>query len=109
MADLILTTKDELMEIVREAVSQAMVRTEKSKPLIDTLNMDGVLELLAEHGYQASKAQIYKFTSQKFIPFMKLGNKLLFSRKEILEWMKISSVKAKMCDDVLKVIQSSIR
>ncbi|NDV84548.1 helix-turn-helix domain-containing protein [Bacteroides sp. 51] len=107
MADMILTSKDELMEIVREAISQAMAHPEKSKPIVDTLNMEGVLELLAENGYQTSKAQIYKFTSQKLMPFMKIGNKLLFSRKEVLGWMKDASIRGKTRDDALKVIQAS--
>jgi hypothetical protein len=109
MVDLIITTKDQLMEIVCEAVSQALSQSEKRKPEVETLNMDGVLELLAKHGYQASKAQIYKFTSLKLIPYMKLGNKLLFSRKEILEWLKNTSIRNKTRDDALKVIQSSLR
>ena len=62
MADLIFTTKDELMEIVQEAVSLAMSQSEKSKPIVDTLSIKGVLELLAEYGYHTSKHQIYKFT-----------------------------------------------
>ncbi len=109
MIDLIITTKDELTEIVREAVSQAMTRVEKNKPQVDTLSMDGVLELLAENGYLTSKAQIYKFTSLRLIPYMKLGNKLLFSRKEILEWIKSTLIRNKTRDDALKVIQSSLR
>lgn len=45
-----------------------------------------MLELLREHGYPTSKAKIYKLTSAGTIPCKVYGNKLVFSRKEILEW-----------------------
>jgi hypothetical protein len=109
MMELIITTKEELTEIVRKAVSLAVIQSEKSKPQVETLDMDGMLKLLAEHGYKTSKAQIYKFTSLKLIPYMKLGSKLLFSRKEILEWLKNTSIRSKTRDDALSIIQSSLR
>ena len=33
-----------------------------------------------------SKSYLYKLTAKKEVPFRKYGNKLLFSRKELLTW-----------------------
>lgn len=109
MPDYIFTTKAELMEIVKAAISEIIQTKEKQSPVIDTLDLDGTLELLAEHGYHTTRAQIYKFTSLKRIPYMKVGNKLLFSRKEIVEWLKKTSVRPKVKDNALRLIQKSIR
>jgi hypothetical protein len=61
-----------------------------SKPVsnnqIDTLTLNGALELLREHGYPTSKAKIYKLTSSGKIPCKTFGKKLVFSRKAVLEW-----------------------
>ncbi len=85
MSDIIVTTPDELRAIVSEAVSQALPK-QASQPKIDTMTLNDVLELLIDHGYPTSKAKIYKLTSTGKIPCKTYGNKLVFSRKEILLW-----------------------
>lgn len=47
------------------------------------LSIDEIVELL-----HLSKSTIYKMTSQKEIPHMKLGSRLYFSKEKILEWLK---------------------
>ena len=42
------------------------------------------MELLREQGYPTSKAKIYKLTSTNLIPYRKYGNRLVFSRRELL-------------------------
>ncbi|WP_167616047.1 MULTISPECIES: helix-turn-helix domain-containing protein [Prolixibacteraceae] len=85
MSDIIVTTPDELRAIVSEAVSQALPK-QAPQPKIDTMTLDDTLKLLKEHGYPTSKAKIYKLTSTGKIPCKTYGNKLVFSRKEILLW-----------------------
>ena len=68
MNQIILTTPEELRAIVSESVSQTLV---------------GVLE---QHGFLISKARLYKLTAKGDVPFRKYGNKLLFSRRELLSW-----------------------
>ena len=86
MGNIILTTPDELRAIVSEALSGMMPKTASINSQIDTITLNDVLELLREHGYPTSKAKIYKLTSAGTIPCKVYGNKLVFSRKEILEW-----------------------
>ncbi|WP_418408883.1 helix-turn-helix domain-containing protein [Alistipes sp.] len=42
-----------------------------------------------------SKAKIYKLTSSGEIPHRKYGNKLVFSRQELLRWMEEQAVPIK--------------
>ena len=86
MSNIILTTPDELRAIVSEAVSDALPKLPSKSPQIDTITLNDALDLLREHGYPTSKAKIYKLTSAGEIPCKTYGNKLVFSRKEILLW-----------------------
>ena len=86
MGNIILTTPDELRAIVSEALSGMIPKAASTNSQIDTITLNDVLELLREHGYPTSKAKIYKLTSAGTIPCKVYGNKLVFSRKEILEW-----------------------
>ncbi|MDR1814440.1 MAG: helix-turn-helix domain-containing protein [Tannerella sp.] len=86
MQNIILTTPDELRAIVNEAIVSILPKPANSHPRIDTLTLNDALELLREHGYPTSKARIYKLTSAGTIPCKVYGNKLVFSRKAILEW-----------------------
>ena len=86
MGNIILTTPDELRAIVSEALSGVLPKTASNQSQIDTITLNDALELLREHGYPTSKAKIYKLTSAGTIPCKVYGNKLVFSRKELLEW-----------------------
>ena len=86
MLNIIVTTPEELRAIVSEAVSGILPKQASTQPLIDTMTLNDTLELLKEHGYPTSKAKIYKLTSTGKIPCKTYGNKLVFSRREILQW-----------------------
>jgi hypothetical protein len=86
MSNIIVTTPDELRAIVCEAVSGVLPKQASGQPQIDTITLNDALELLKEYGYPTSKAKIYKLTSAGKIPCKTYGNKLVFSRKEILQW-----------------------
>jgi len=86
MSNIILTTPDELRAIVSEAISGAIPKPSSNPSPIDTITLTDALELLKEHGYPTSKAKIYKLTSAGDIPCKTYGNKLVFSRKELLLW-----------------------
>ena len=71
MNQIILTTPEELRAIVSESVSQTLA---------------GLTLVLEQHGFLISKARLYKLTAKGNVPFRKYGNKLLFSRRELLVW-----------------------
>lgn len=109
MADYIFTSREDIKEIVKEAVSEIFVSKEAQKKEFDTISIDDLLELLGECGYKTTKGQIYKLTSSKQIPYFKLGNKLMFSKKEIIGWIKSTMVRSKIRDSALDKIQQGFR
>lgn len=109
MPEYIFTTKEELMEIVREAVSDIFSIKQSQKPIIDTIDFNSTLKLINEHGYKMTKSQLYKLTSRNAIPYMKFGNKLVFSNKEILEWLRNKTTHSKNKDDVMLEIQKALK
>lgn len=87
MNQIIVTTPEELRAIVSETVSQTLAGlTHTYKELPDNLSPDAAVEALDQHGFLISKARLYKLTAKGEVPFRKYGNKLLFSRKELLSW-----------------------
>ena len=86
MQNIIVTTPDELRAIVREAVSTLMPAKNEQVPQADTITLNDALDLLCQHGFPTSKAKMYKLTSSGEVPCRTYGNKLVFSRKEILQW-----------------------
>ena len=85
MQNIIVTTPEELRAIVSEAVSGILPKS-ISSPQIDTLTMNDALTLLGQYGFPTSKAKMYKLTSTGDVPCRTYGNKLVFSRKELLQW-----------------------
>jgi excisionase family DNA binding protein len=51
----------------------------------DLINLE---ELTAFMPHHPSRHTIYQLTHKKQIPFYKIGKKLLFSKSEILNWLK---------------------
>lgn len=86
MTNIILTTSEELRAIISEEVSKAFPVASTSKEFPDTITLDTAIHVLEEFGYPTSKAKIYKLTSTGSMPFRKYGNKLVFSRKELILW-----------------------
>ncbi|MDH6309014.1 hypothetical protein M2451_001528 [Dysgonomonas sp. PFB1-18] len=86
MANIIVAEEDKLRSIVQEEVSKLLSTKQDVKPEIDTLTLTKALALLSEYGYPMSKAKLYKLTSSGNIPCRKFGQKLVFSRKDILSW-----------------------
>jgi len=86
MSTIIVTTAEELRAIVNEAIAEFLPKTQIKESSPDSLTLNSAIDLLKENGYPTSKAKIYKLTPSEVIPHLKYGNKLVFSRKELLEW-----------------------
>lgn len=86
MTNIILTTPEELRAIVSETISQTLAGLTVPKDQPDSLTPDAAVQVLEQHGFLISKARLYKLTAKGEVPFRKYGNKLLFSRKELLSW-----------------------
>lgn len=89
MNGIILATEEQIRKMVFDAISEYFSSKGEvitSSNLPDTLNLSGALKVLEENGFSTSKGKLYKMTSNGEIPFKKYGNKLIFSRNEIIEW-----------------------
>lgn len=109
MADyIIITDREQLKSLIRELIVEFFPQ-EKEQPKPDYLNVQGLLVLLAENGYATSKSQIYKYTSNKTIPFLKVGNKLMFSRSDIFEWIETYKHTPKRTRNTIKTVQAKMK
>jgi len=77
--------KDELRQLMEEAVQNAMLNSIAKKEVEEVpeiLNVDQVCSLL-----NMKKSTLYQFTHKSKIPFSKKGKALYFSRSEIFAWL----------------------
>jgi len=86
MSNIIVTSEETLRTIVAEAVAEAIPKTAPTAEPPDTIALPTAYQLLTDHGYPTSRAKIYKLTSSGQMPHRKYGNKLVFSRRELLAW-----------------------
>jgi len=86
MNNIIVAEEHKLRAIVHDEVSKLFQTKQTPKTEIDTMTLSTTLALLTEYGYILSKAKLYKLTASGNIPCRKFGQKLVFSRKDILQW-----------------------
>ena len=109
MTNIIVTTPEELKAIVNEAVPELLPRVNTKIVPPDTITLSTTLSLLDEQGFPTSKAKIYKLTSAGKMPHRKYGNKLVFSRKEVLEWANGQTKSKETSSDSILFIARSAR
>ncbi|MDR0574382.1 MAG: hypothetical protein LBG96_10215 [Tannerella sp.] len=88
MNNIIVAEEEKFRAIIHEEVSNLSHAKQEPKTEIDTITLTGALTLLAEYGYILSKAKLYKLTASGNIPCRKFGQKVVFSRKDILHGQK---------------------
>jgi excisionase family DNA binding protein len=91
MIKIIVTTKDELQEIIHESVKSAI--TEQNTQL-QSEELDKMMSL-KETAIFLNLAQqtVYGFTSKQQIPFIKKGKKLYFRKSELEKWLMEGNIK----------------
>lgn len=110
MSTIIITEENKLRSIVQEEVSKLLPTNQPTKTEIDTMTLDSALAFLSEHGYPMSKAKLYKLTASEDIPCRKFGQKLVFSRKDLLQWAeKQTKPKSNKEETLLNLARSARR
>ena len=109
MNQIIVAEEDKLRAIVHEEISKLFQIKQTQKTEIDTMTLSGALALLAEYGYILSKAKLYKLTASGNIPCSKFGQKLVFSRKDILLWAESQTKPKNNQSEVLLTLARSAR
>lgn len=111
MKEIIITTPEELRTLIEEAVKSSVrpPKQPQAEPP-DTITLSVALDILREHGYPTSKGKIYKLTSSNHLPHRKYGNKLVFSRRELLAWAESQThIKSDRSEAVLEIAKSASR
>lgn len=109
MNKIIVTTPDELRLIVKEAVIGLAAWSEEQKPEFDTVNLETALQVLTENGFPTSKGKMYKLTSEGKIPHRLYNSKLVFSRKEILDWAESQTKPKHDATETIRTVARSAR
>lgn len=111
MKEIIITTPEELRTLIEEAVKSSVrpPKLQQAEPP-DTITLSAALDILREHGYPTSKGKIYKLTSANLLPHRKYGNKLVFSRRDLLAWAESQThIKSDRSEAVLAIAKSASR
>ena len=109
MNQIIVAEEEKLRAIVHDEVSKLFQVKQPPKTEIDTMTLSDALTLLAEYGYILSKAKLYKLTASGNIPCRKFGQKLVFSRKDILQWAENQTKPKNNQSEVLLTLARSAR
>lgn len=111
MKEIILTTPEQLDEIVQKAIQKVLPKKQESqaKELADTCSVEQALLFLAEQGYQLSKSKLYKLTADKLLPFRYFGRRIIFSRKELLQWVQQQTIASSNSDEVILTLTKDAR
>lgn len=93
MEKIIITTQEELKALIYEVLEGYFKNKELERKMetSDSLSLDAAATFLTERGYPTSKTRLYRL---KAIPFGKYGNRLVFSKKELLEWAEDNTSKS---------------
>lgn len=88
MEKIIVTTPDELRSLIEEIFTNSCEKTrDREKSTAEHMTLEDAMVYLKENGFPTSKAKMYRLTSKNEIPHRKYGNKLVFSRKKLMDWV----------------------
>jgi predicted DNA-binding transcriptional regulator AlpA len=98
MENMILTpvSVPELVNLIASEVEARINRPEHVEPLQDRISLHEACLLTG-----SSKSQIYKLTMLSQIPHQKYGKRLVFSRKELSDWIEERTISAPSAGDVM--------
>lgn len=86
MSDLIITTKEELGELIRTTLIEVLNEGKEESHAPEILDLKQAAEFL-----KLKVQTIYGYTSQKQIPYIKKGKKLYFEKSKLETWLKEGS------------------
>jgi excisionase family DNA binding protein len=103
MNDIVLTSidKEEIKQIVTDAVQLAIGRIDKDQDQAKFLNADQACEFLG-----IAKPTLYTKCSKQLIPYFKQGKKLYFHQAELVAWLK--SGKRKTIADIRAEVEMNL-
>lgn len=102
--------KEMITSIVVKAISDIKQRAQSSlKPESELMDADGTIRFLKEQGLPMTKATLYGNTSKKTIPFKRIGKRIVFSRKELLQWLESRTTRSETKSDAALRLSENAR
>lgn len=108
MEKIILITQEELKGLIREVLTEYFPREQKKAQESDNITLGEAIIFLKENGYPTSKAKLYKLTASNRLPYGKYGNKLVFSKKKLLQWCSQQTIQMNDHSESLSAFRESI-
>jgi excisionase family DNA binding protein len=85
MTKIIVTTKDELQELIQESVKSAITEQNTQQ---QSQEQDKIMSLQETAMFlNLAQQTVYGYTSKQLIPFIKKGKKLYFQKSELEKWL----------------------
>lgn len=101
----------ELLTLTREMKRILMLDHTTKEDQRKYLNAVAAQELISEYGISISISRIYKLTASKQIPFLKVGNRLVFNTSELRLWCENQIIDPRTNQDssIISIVKSAHR
>ena len=88
----VVVTPAELRRIVSEEVNNVLPKLadfrRKHEPVVyDSMNAMEAAQFLSQNGYPTTRASLYNLVSRGVAPYRKIGRRVIFSRKDLVQWL----------------------
>ena len=101
--------KEIIAGIVHDAISDAKQKAQPTQESqAEVMNIDDAVVFLKENGLPIPKKSLYGKTFSGTIPFKRIGKRLVFSRKELLQWIESRTYRPhSQSDEALRLAESA--
>lgn len=111
---MIVVTPVQLRNLIDESIRNILPKLaafrRKNKPIeTDGLSIDNAVRFFADQGIPTTKQNLYNLVFKKEIPYCKVGRRVVFSRKELLQWIESRTVRPASKSDAALALANSIQ
>lgn len=96
-SSVIVTTPEQLQSMICNAVESILPKLAEYRPKepvkSDALTLEEAAAYLKEQGLPITKSTLYNLSFKDDIPYRKVGRRLVFSRRELAEWIDSITVR----------------
>lgn len=110
----IITTPEQLHALINSAVEAnisklANLIQQKVSPDVDRLSLSDAVVFLNEQGLIITRSTLYNLVFKRAIPFSKCGKRTIFSKKELLQWLEIRTVRPAVKSDAVLALANRVK
>ncbi len=109
----IVVTPVQLRNLIDESIRDILPKLadfrRKNEPVeTDGLSIDDAVRFFANQGIPTTKQNLYNLVFKKEIPYRKVGRRVIFSRKELLQWIESRTVRPASKSDAALALANSV-